>query len=543
MKLHRAVVVDDEIFTRKGLIQLVDWETCGFEIVGEADNGEDALELISHIHPDLIITDIRMPVLDGLELIRTVLEWSSQHPAFIIMSGYSDFAYAQQALRYGVHDFILKPVDDEDFSATLRKLSERLHHEQQNAQRYQNHLTGGLLETLMMNPVDDTVVTQWEQQLRLEEATYMYYVLVELNDQHPWRSGDDSVMLSLFQFRELIEQALHRLMDGKYPLYVHEHRNRVGLIVPDFFLECFETKVEVFMKALQREIEGMDSLRERSGSRVFVYAGSAVEQLRDIQQSYASAKEAVLHKYIHEHSGIVVNLQEEMPSLHNRAICQDVLDHLTEQVEEFRLEELHATINCLFSSFREEHYAPEAMKMSLHQCVLSIVRVIQNMQGNELSLQSLEPMINWQDMNLSLGELRRLFTSFAEESGKYIRTLRKECQQGGIQQIRAYIEQHAAENISLKSIAALFYMNPVYLGQLFRKTYGVYFNEFLLKLRIQEAKRLLRQTDLRVYEIAERVGFGSSDYFVTQFEKMAHVTPSEYRNSLSAGHEPERSGK
>lgn len=543
MKLHRAIVVDDEIFTRKGLIQLVDWETCGFEIVGEADNGEDALELISRLHPDLIITDIRMPVLDGLELIRSVLERGTQHPAFIIMSGYSDFTYAQQALRYGVHDFILKPVDDEDFSATLRKLSERLHREQQNAQRYQHHLTGGLLETMMMNPVDDAVVTHWEQQLRLGEATCMYYVLVELNDQHPWRSGDDGVMLSLFQFRELIEQALHRLMDGKYPLYVHEHRNRVGLIVPDFFLEGFGAKVELFMKALQQEIEGMESVKNQLGIRVFVYAGSPVNRLRDIQQSYASAKEAVLHKYIHDPSGIVIFLQDEMPSLHFRTIRQDVLDSLTEQIEELQLEELRATVGYLFSSFREEYYAPEAMKMSLHQCVLSIVRVIQNMQGNERSLQSLEPMINWQDMNLSLGELQRLFTAFAEESGKYIGTLRKECQQGGIQHIRAYIEQHAAENISLKSIAAHFYMNPVYLGQLFRKTYGVYFNEFLLKLRVQEAKRLLRQTDLRIYEIAERVGFGSSDYFVTQFEKLAHVTPSEYRNSLSAGYEPERSGE
>ncbi|URJ43207.1 response regulator [Paenibacillus polymyxa] len=543
MKLHRAIVVDDETFTRKGLLQLMDWQACGFEIVGEADNGEDALELISRIHPDLVITDIRMPVLDGLELIRSVLEQSTEHPAFIILSGYSDFAYAQQAIRYGVHDFMLKPIDEGDFSATLRKLSERLHREQQNAQRYQNHHAGGLLETVMMNPVDDVVVTQWEQQLRLGEATYMYYVLVELNDQHPWRSGDNNIMLSLFQFRELIEQALHRLMDGKYPLYVHEHRNRIGLIVPDFFLECFEGKVEVFMKALQREIEGMKTLKDQLGSRVFVYAGKPVNRLQDIQQSYACAKEAVLHKYIYDHNGIVVYLQEEMPPLHYKTIPQDVLDRLTEQVEELRLDELRVAVDYLFSSFREECYAPEAMKMSLHQCVLSIVRVIQNMQGDERSLQSLEPMMNWQDMNLSLGELQRLFTAFAEESGRYIGVLRRDCQQGGIQHIRAYIEQHAAENISLKSIAARFYMNPVYLGQLFRKTYGVYFNEFLLKLRVQEAKRLLRQTDLRIYEIAERVGFGSSDYFVTQFEKMAHATPSEYRNSLSIGDEPERASE
>jgi two-component system, response regulator YesN len=297
------------------------------------------------------------------------------------------------------------------------------------------------------------------------------------------------------------------------------------------------------MKALQQELERAMPLKDREASRVFLYAGSPVNRLQDIHQSYACAKEAVLHKYIHDDSGIVVYEEGQMPALHYRTICQDLLDRLLEQVEELRLEELRTTVDDLFRSFREECYAPEAMKMSLHQCVLSMVRVIQNMQGNERSLQSLESMMNWQDMNLSLGELQRLFTAFAEESGKYIRALRKDCQQGGIQHIRTYIEQHAAENISLKGIAARFYMNPVYLGQLFRKTYGVYFNEFLLKLRIQEAKRLLRQTDLRIYEIAERVGFGSSDYFVTQFEKMVHATPTEYRNSLNTADKTERAGQ
>ncbi|WP_252361570.1 response regulator, partial [Paenibacillus terrae] len=199
MKLHRAIVVDDEIFTRKGLLQLMDWEACGFEVVGEADNGEDALELIGSVHPDLVITDIRMPVLDGLELIRCVIGRWTDHPAFIILSGYSDFAYAQQALRHGVHDFMLKPIDEKDFSATLRRLSKRLHHEQQNAQLYQSRRTGELLETLTMNGEDDVVVPAWEQQLRLGEAAHMYYVLVELNDQHPWRPDGNAVPLSLFQ--------------------------------------------------------------------------------------------------------------------------------------------------------------------------------------------------------------------------------------------------------------------------------------------------------------------------------------------------------
>ncbi|MNJ47496.1 HTH-type transcriptional regulator YesS [compost metagenome] len=216
-------------------------------------------------------------------------------------------------------------------------------------------------------------------------------------------------------------------------------------------------------------------------------------------------------------------------------IDQELYNSLVEQIEELQFNELQLTVNSLFQLFQEKHYAPEAVKMNIHQCVLGVIEIIRSMDGDEQGLDSLAPIIGWHDLNLSLRELQRLFIAFATESGQYIGELRKEQQRGGIHKIRAYIEEHYQENISLKSIAARFYMNSVYLGQLFKKTYGLYFNDFLLQLRVGEAKRLLRQTDLRIYEVAERVGFGNPDYFVTQFEKLEKLTPSEYRSRLVKG--------
>jgi Response regulator containing CheY-like receiver domain and AraC-type DNA-binding domain len=141
-------------------------------------------------------------------------------------------------------------------------------------------------------------------------------------------------------------------------------------------------------------------------------------------------------------------------------------------------------------------------------------------------------MMNGQSGFSRLHELKGLFTEFLHEAAAYLAELRNEQSKGGIERIKKYIEANYTENISLKSIAGKFYMNSVYLGQLFRKTYGIYFNDFLLQIRIGEAKKLLRQTDLRMYEIAEKVGFQNADYFVTQFEKLEKVTPTDYRNKL-----------
>src|SRR5690625_4539897 len=127
--MHKILLIDDDYFVRKGLLRIIDWRDCGFEVCGEADNGEDALLLIKQMSPDLVVTDIRMPVLDGLDLIKATVKTINPTPNFVIISGHDDFKYAQLAVRYGVHDFLLKPIDKEEFEKTLVKVAEKIRNE------------------------------------------------------------------------------------------------------------------------------------------------------------------------------------------------------------------------------------------------------------------------------------------------------------------------------------------------------------------------------------------------------------------------------
>lgn len=523
MSLHRAILIDDESFTRKGLMKLIDWEACGFRIVGEADNGEDALELIKRVQPDLVITDIRMPVIDGLELIRCVTAENIAKPYFIIISGYNDFNYAQQAMRYGVHDFVLKPIDEIEFCHTLNKLNDKLRLEQEEQAR-NDRLTGGeMIKSLILGEASETSIAEWEKRLNLRKADRLYYLFAELNDNHSWHEDN----ISDARFKELVEQELIRITEADQPVFLHEHRNRIGILLPSFLLAPFNGELERFLIKLRAALD------VHLGKGVFIYAGTPVSCLSDIRESYKSAKEAILYKYINEDSRIVISDQIQSEKLNYIGLDSTEFDQFIMQIEEQQLEAVKATVDKWFSDFREKRYAPEAVKMNIQQCLMAILKTIRSMEGDEQSLLSLQPMLGWQDINLSLGELKKLFTAFIEESQQSIAELRKEQQKGGIQKIKCYIENNFSQNISLKSIAALFYVNPVYLGQLFKKTYGVYFNEFLLQLRVNEAKKLLRQScSMRIYEVAEKVGFSNSDYFVTQFEKIEHMTPTEYRNKL-----------
>jgi len=525
MHLHRAILVDDEPFTRKGLMKLIDWETCGFQIVGEADNGEDALELIKRVQPELVITDIRMPVIDGLELIRCVTMENIAAPYFIIISGYNDFNYAQQAMRYGVHDFVVKPIDEIEFAHTLTKLNDKLKLKQEEQVRNNRLLGGEMIQSLILGEANEATISEWEQRLHLKEEDRIFYLFAELNDNYNWFPYEEKV--SYARFKELVEQELVRIASAEQPICLNEHRNRIGILLPGYLLAQWGGDLERLLIAFR------DALDEHLGKGVFLYAGSAVQGLSEIRESYKTAKEAILYKYINEDSRIVIFDQIQSEKLNYIGFDPADFNKFMEQMEELQLEAAITIVNKWFHDFREKRYAPEAVKMNIQLCLMGILKTIRNMEGDEQSLLTLGPLLSWHDSHLSLGELKKLFIAFIEESQLSIAELRREQLKSDIQKIKSYIEANYSQNISLKSIAALFYVNPVYLGQLFKKTYRVYFNEFLLQLRVNEAKKLLRQSrTMRIYEIAEKIGFSNADYFVTQFEKIEHMTPTEYRNKL-----------
>ena len=366
--MFKVIIVDDEMFTRKGLIKLIDWEACGFEVVGEADNGEDALELIGRIEPDLVITDIRMPVLDGLELIRRVTEEEAADPVFIIISGYDDFKYAQKAVRYGVHDFILKPIDEIEFTETLQALMMKLTRDQEDRSIKDNLLTGAMIETLILDHPDDAFLAEWEDRLMLKEVGGLYYMFAELNDIH--LATEEGMSPSLLVFREILQRTLQRITGGGQPFYLHEHRNRIGFIIPDSMLQPFQGKIRPFVEVL------LEQLRNECGFRIFLYAGCKVECLTNIRESYRSAKEALQYKYVHDDTGISIHDESSLQALQYMSLDDKLYSQLLEQIEEMASDNLNKTINEIFDNFRDKCYAPEAVKTNIHQCVTMIVRII-----------------------------------------------------------------------------------------------------------------------------------------------------------------------
>jgi two-component system, response regulator YesN len=518
--MYGIIIVDDELFVRKGLIEMIDWENSGFKVIDEADNGDDALNLIRRKRPHLVITDIRMPGLDGIGLIQAVRE-EQLETEFIIISGYNDFSYAQQAVRYGVLDYVLKPVNENEIEKALHKFRDKFSSQKQLRDRLITHEGEKLIEMLIRGEVMDSALEEWEKQWVDAGAKEFSYVLLEINNVFPW---SERSIPAKAEVRAAIQQVIQQLC-SETPV-VYQHRRAFGYIVPDLYLKEHTGDIRSFMADVLYLLNKIIPFEIRA------YVGRTVSSFMLLKHSYSSVKETVQYKYFRHNQQILLHSDIAAIPLNYIHISNQVHQTIIEAIEENNKNELLSAIGRMFAEFEEKIISQEAIKAAIIQCVHSVLNTIRGLEGDEKQLASLVPIMNWQDHNITYSELRALFEAFALESAEFIQRLYPNCGNGGIYKIKCYVDKNFHENLSLKSISNQFYMNSAYLGQLFRKHFGMYFNDYLLQLRITEAKKLLRQTDLRIYEIAEQVGFKNADYFVTQFEKLEQMTPTEYRNRI-----------
>jgi two-component system response regulator YesN len=309
------------------------------------------------------------------------------------------------------------------------------------------------------------------------------------------------------------------------PLPLYEHRRQLGMIVAVSRLPKAYS-IEQFSRLLQQK------LQQCHKGAIHVYVGEQVAKLSDLRQAYITAKDATMYKYLDPTQVIFVYDQLKSIALRYTLMETQYYHQLSEAIEEQQEEKLLETVEHVFRHFSENRYVPEAVRTSLHRCASNALEMLGRMEVDIKKMVYHDSMTTWYDRNLTISTLKQLFTAFVKECSQLSLSKRMELSKGRIQKIKNYIDENYATKINLKSVAARFYMSPVYLGQLFRKTYGIYFIDYVLQLRVAEAKRLLRQTDMRVYEIAERVGFNNTEYFVSQFEKMEEMTPTEYRTRL-----------
>ena len=540
----KIFLAEDEVIVRETIKRMIPWENLGFELVGEAADGEMALPLLIRQQPDLLITDIKMPFMDGLTLARLA---KKEVPGLkvVILSGYDDFNYAKQAINIGVEDYLLKPITK---NALIERLTEiRSRYEDEKTQReyyekfhremqaYEKNSSRDFFEALVSGSLDMMEVYKRAEKLGLDIVAESYNVLIFTMNRNEDFSGQREGYSSWeAESLEMLEKfftghpfaMLFRSNVFSYGVLIKGEKNSIR--------ENTRICVEEIRKIFDRKEDNKEW---------FVAVGESVERLSQIQKSYHSASRAFSQRYLYDGK---VLYYDEMLAMEKKDVTNDDSEYL----QKVDVNALNPTILQKFLSNglleETENFVQDYFYAIGQEPMESVVfrsYVILNVRFSVLSFlkelgcdtKTLEP----EDTEKILAESGRNMEStivYAEKLVSQAIQLRDRNSGNKNRSILKtavdFIDQHyMEEDMSLNKAANAANVSANHFSALFSQNMGQTFIEYLTSLRMDKAKEYLRCTGMRSSEIAGEVGYKDAHYFSYLFKKTQGMTPSDYRKA------------
>ena len=540
----KIFLAEDEVIVRETIKRMIPWENLGFELVGEAADGEMALPLLIRQQPDLLITDIKMPFMDGLTLARLA---KKEVPGLkvVILSGYDDFNYAKQAINIGVEDYLLKPITK---NALIERLTEiRSRYEDEKTQReyyekfhremqaYEKNSSRDFFEALVSGSLDMIEIYKRAEKLGLDIVAESYNILIftmncneDFSGQREGYSSWEAESLEMLEkfFTGHPFAMLFRSNVFSYGVLIKGEKNSIR--------ENTRICVEEIRKIFDRKEDNKEW---------FVAVGESVERLSQIQKSYHSASRAFSQRYLYDGK---VLCYEEMLAMEKKDVTNDDSEYL----QKVDVNALNPTILQKFLSNglleETENFVQDYFYAIGQEPMESVVfrsYVILNVRFSVLSFlkelgcdtKTLEP----EDTEKILAESGRNMEStiaYAEKLVSQAIQLRDRNSGNKNRSILKtavdFIDQHyMEEDMSLNKAANAANVSANHFSALFSQNMGQTFIEYLTSLRMDKAKEYLRCTGMRSSEIAGEVGYKDAHYFSYLFKKTQGMTPSDYRKA------------
>ena len=542
----KIFLAEDEVVVRETIKRMIPWEELGFELVGEAADGEMALPLLIRQQPDLLITDIKMPFMDGLTLARLA---KKEIPGLkvVILSGYDDFNYAKQAIGIGVEDYLLKPITKNALIERLSEIRSRYEHEktqkeyyekfQREMQAYEKNSSRDFFEALVGGSMDMMEVYKRAEKLGLDIVAEAYNVLIftmncdeDFSGQRDEYSSWEAESLELLEnfFAGHSSAMLFRSNIFSYGVLLKGQR------------ETIEENTRACVDEIRKILSRQDGRREW-----FLAVGQSVDRLSQIQKSYHTASRAFSQRYLYDENILYYDEMETMEhpggqaetednaylqkvdvNALNPAILQKFLSNgLQEETENFVKDYFYAIGQEPMESLVFRNYVILNVRFS----VISFIKGL-GCDTNEMESADTEEVLaeSGKNMESAIAYAKKMISQAIEirdqNSGNKNRSILKTAVD--------FIDSHYMdEEISLNTVANVANVSSNHFSALFSQNMGQTFIEYLTTLRMNKAKELLRCTDMRSSEIAGEIGYKDAHYFSYLFKKTQGMTPSDYRKA------------
>lgn len=528
--MYKLLIVEDEYIIRNTLATALNWEETGCKVIGASKNGAEALELLQNERADIIVTDIKMDEMDGIEL---CMEAAKLYPnmKFIIITGYGEFDYAKSALKLGVKDFILKPIEHEELLNAVRKAAKELDFvnkkniEFQKMKKTIENNLANLRENFFLNllsnkELDDEEISEKMEFLEINLSRF-YVISFEIDRYSDFRSGGSE--LERHMKRLLIRQNCIKIISKYSTGYIIEKEDNLFCLI----IQTDETDVISLAEEIQNQIqqEVLLSISIGISEPTFSYS--------EFLNAFYQSTDALKHKYylgdgaIISISDVDVSLKKQNVNFQNDYIL--IIDNI--KVGDCRAAlQKSGSLMCKLKA-----NMPQDLSFIPNMAAEFIISLQRVLIERNIDLRKILPEFNlYNILNKcnTLPDIELVLTEFINKVTAFIQSRNRNLNCAAVKRVDDYIKKYYHMDITLNDLSKEVYLNPNYLGRLIKKETGKNFSDILTEIRIEKAKELMKNTQIKTYEISERVGINDSRYFSQLFKKITGMTPTEYRNTF-----------
>lgn len=508
----KVVLIDDKKSIVEGMKDLIDWGRYGYEIAAALRCAADAISFTEQNHVDLIISDIRMPGISGLELIEEIRRIDSR-VKFIIMSGYAEFEYAKKALDYQANGYLLKPVDEEE----LIRLLHRVKNEITDENKYIKHQRDEYIQKMLSGDIESGAD---DKSFANDEG--LRYVLVRVFDAEIIASGSK---LHNAETIQKVFDALNAFVGESNSAYISKNDNGfIELVIGSLI---YGNNIMRYCMSIENQI------KKAIDNNFVVLVGEEVDSIKTVGRSRDTAqKTETAFFYESEKHVFVYDLDSEI-SFSKKLSDDSFYINISDKIKNSDADGVREAVDEFCRQIKQECVDPKMVLVYIYNIIFDIGNKAGAMGADVVkffyrySLLKNSGFVNFEIVSSFLKEN-------AVELHDFLYALKTKNSLGIVGEIVDYLkERYMDKELKLQKIADNYYINSAYLGKMFKERVGKSFNAYLLDIRIEAAKELLKSNTGKIYEIAHEVGFNDPNYFCVKFAEKVNMTPAAYRESFN----------
>lgn len=533
---YRVMLVDDEEEVRAAIEKKLDWNSIGFEVVATAENGQEALEKALEFEPDVVMTDIHMPFMNGLDFSRNLKE---QLPAtkVVIFSGYDEFEYAKEAIKIEAEEYILKPIDAEELRGVFSRIKQRLDDELdkrrniENLERFYQEsfpiLRQQFLIALLEGSISKERLAEVGNRYGLDLSSNFYCVStfrMSGNSKSDSQLSDQESLLAV-SLNEIVKERLN----GFSEIHCINYLDRVVVICgmeKESDYPEFVNQIDLICKFSAKIL----------GVTTYAGIGNLVAAPVNIPTAYTEAKDAVSYRIVIEDSQAIPIKDVEPENLSRTVISEKQISALVREIKMGENNSVILAIDEIMETIKNSSVSIHQLELVIIQIYLEILKLAKSYDADETALNPYNIDVYAQIQKFtSIEELRNWLIDIAIGVRGIVKRERMDSTKLLMENAKNYIQEHYSESdMSIDRICSHLGVSATYFSSLFKKDTGNSFVTYLTNVRMEKALELLNTTDEKTYIIAEKIGYDEPNYFSYVFKKAYGISPSKYRSSKEA---------